>query len=279
MLAKTAVFEATAYLQKAGVESASLDARLLAQHILGVSREKIIFSLDLFLTTEQYAKFQNLLGQRAKRKPIAKIIGKKEFWGREFAVSGDTLDPRPDSETLIEAVLERVRRKNSQKIIDLGTGTGCLLFSLLPEIPSAIGFSLDSSEQALEIARKNARNLHLEDRVNFIKSNWWEKVEGNFDIVISNPPYIASGDIGGLAAEVRYDPMLALDGGADGLDAYRVIIAGLSEHLAEGGFAALEIGIGQEANIEKIAEKNGLQVVEKRKDLGGIIRVIVLERK
>jgi len=281
LLAKEALRLTTSRLQEAGIESAGLDARILLEHILGVSREELLFSLDLTLTTAQYTRLENLVEERKKRSPIAKLIGKREFWGLDFTVSAATLDPRPDSETLIEEILERVQdRAFALKILDLGTGTGCLLFSLLSEFPAAKGVAVDVSAEALEIARQNAASLGLVERVDFIHSKWAENIHGEkFDIIVSNPPYIPSAEIAELAPEVAvFEPKLALDGGVDGLDCYRTIIKQLPNLLAENGFAAFEIGIGQEKDIEKIAGENGLKLVTAKKDLGGIIRCLILQK-
>ena len=271
-------------LQAAGIDSAALDGRILLEFVLQISREELLFSLDLPITKAQYAKLERLLELRAKHKPIAQIIGKREFWGLNFAVSEATLDPRADSETLIEAVLERVHNRNlAFKILDLGTGTGCLLLSLLSELPNARGVGAEVSRETLAIARKNAKNLGLEDRADFVQSNWAENVSGKFakkfDIIISNPPYIPSAETAKLAPEVaEFEPKLALDGGNDGFDCYRAIMKQLPNSLKENGFAAFEIGMGQGGDLSKIAAENGLKVVGEKKDLGGIIRCIILTK-
>lgn len=272
--------EAAAKLQTAGVESATLDARLLMEHTLQISREELLMCMEKSISPEQEQVFKKLVDERTQRRPIAQIIGKREFWGREFMVSAATLDPRPDSETLIEVVLERIENRNAPlKLLDLGTGTGCLLLSLLAELPQASGVAVDFSDAALVIAAQNSTKLGVADRVTLLKSRWLDKVEGIFDVVISNPPYIKSADIVALAPEVaKFEPHLALDGGEDGLDCYREIINGLPKILAKNGFAALEIGVGQEADIEKIAAENGLNLVASKKDLGGIIRCLILQQ-
>lgn len=268
------------HLQAAEISSAALDARILLEFVLGVSREELLFSLDLPITKAQYAELERLLELRAKHKPIAQIIGKREFWGLNFAVSEATLDPRADSETLIEAVLERVQTKELPlKILDLGTGTGCLLLSLLSELPNASGVGADISRETLAIASLNANNLKLEDKADFVQSNWAENVEGKYDIIISNPPYIPSLEIAKLAPEVaEFEPKLALDGGDDGFDCYRAIMTQLPNMLAENGFVAFEIGMGQEGELDKIAAANGLKMVSEKQDLGGIIRCIIITK-
>jgi release factor glutamine methyltransferase len=279
--ARDALHLAALRLREAGVESAALDARLLLEYVLQVSREELLFSLDLAMTSVQYNRLEGLIAERVKRKPIAQIIEKREFWGLDFVVSGATLDPRPDSETLIEAVLARVENRNSAlKLLDLGTGTGCLLLSLLSELPVARGVGVDISKDALEIARQNAKKLGLFARANFIRSDWGNDLVENgaekYDIIVSNPPYIPSNEIAALAPEVaEFEPKLALDGGISGLDCYRVIIRELPNLLVNSGFAVLEIGMGQESEIEKIAAENGLKMVGVYNDLAGIIRCLM----
>ncbi|NBX04453.1 MAG: peptide chain release factor N(5)-glutamine methyltransferase [Alphaproteobacteria bacterium] len=276
--AKDVLLSAVLDLQRAHVESASLDARILLEYVLGVSREQLLMGMDRTLTVEQEAQYRHLIALRAERRPLAQIIGRREFWGADFTVSEYTLDPRPDSETLIEAVLERVADKNAPlKILDLGTGTGCLLLTLLRELPNAQGTGVDICPNAMGVARENARALELETRVEFVASDWCEQLSGAFDIIISNPPYIPTDDIETLAPEVKkFEPLLALDGGKDGLDCYRTITAKLPAHLTPSGFAAFEIGIGQQRSLEMLAEEHGLKVSAVKKDLGGIPRCLIL---
>ncbi len=286
MLARDALREAVLRLQAAKIESASLDARILLEHVLGVSREQLLFLLDLAITTEQYEGLKKLVEMRAEHKPIAQIIGKREFWGLDFKVNEATLDPRPDSETLVEAVLDKIKNQDAAlKILDLGTGTGCLLISLLSELPNSSGVGVDISEAALEVARGNASSLVIVDRTQFICSNWAEKLEDledigqKFDIIISNPPYIPSSEIAKLAPEVaKFEPIGALDGGADGFDCYRAIMRQIPRILADTGFVAFEIGMGQERGLMEIAEENGLKTVGTKNDLGGITRCVIIEK-
>lgn len=277
-LIKEALREAVFDLQAAHVESASLDARMLLEHATGMSREQLLFHMDDALNAQQLARYRELVGRRLARQPMAQIIGRREFFGRDFAVSHATLDPRPDSETLIEAILKRVRSRTAPfRILDLGTGTGCLLLTLLSEFPNATGIAVDISEEALKIARQNAMLLGLESRAEFVSSHWCMQVEGMFDIIISNPPYIPTCDITELAPEVaNHEPKLALDGGADGLNCYRAIVASLPNYLSDSGMAVLELGIGQQAAVEALAEENQLKTVGVAHDLNGIARAIII---
>ncbi len=282
--AKDALYSATIALTRAQIPTASLDARILLQHILGIDRETLLADDTRMLTLNEHKAYQALIAQRLERKPVSQLIGAREFFGRVFCVTEDTLDPRPDSETLIEAVLAKFRdRKAALRILDLGTGTGCLLLTLLSEYENATGVGVDISEAALQVSHKNAEALGLKTRAMFMQSRWTEKMEqgGNgwekFDIVISNPPYIATGDIAFLAPEVnQHEPHLALDGGYDGLDCYRELIPQFARLLATNGLAVLEIGAGQAIDVCTIATNIGIKIVEIRHDLGSIERCIVL---
>lgn len=275
--ATNALRDAVKALQQARIETASLDARVLLQHVLGISREQLLADMGLTLDRVHYARYRELVEKRAQRQPVSQLTGQREFWGMTFAVTADTLDPRPDSETLIEAVLEACPDKaRPWRILDLGTGTGCLLLALLKEYENAKGMGVDTSNGALNVAQNNATTLGLASRAAFASSSWGEQVRGAFDIIVSNPPYIPTAEIAALAPEVcRYEPMAALDGGADGLSCYRVILTQLPDLLAEGGVAVFEIGMGQEMAVQAIAQEHGLRCAGMRKDLSGITRCIV----
>jgi release factor glutamine methyltransferase len=260
-------------LQTAGIETSALDARLLMCHALELSHEQFLLSKTRVLTEDETGKINEFSVQRLAGKPVSKIIGQKEFYGRNFKTTTDTLDPRPDSETLIEAVL--AHKFETPKILDLGTGTGCLVLTLLAELPTARAIAVDQSLAALDVAKQNAYQIGVEDRVVFVQSDWFGEVVGQFDIIISNPPYIPAGDIDGLAKEVRiYDPLAALVGGEDGLDPYRIIIPQLEWFLKPGGLAAFELGQGQDAAVAEMLTNNGFSEVFTRKDLAGIPRVV-----
>lgn len=266
-------------LQQAKIESASLDARILLEHALELSREQLLFQMEQSIGAEQYAKYQSLIARRADRRPVAQLIGRREFFGHEFIVSEATLDPRPDSETIVEAVLARLNdRAKPYDILDLGTGTGCLLLSLLKALPAARGTGADISPAALSVAKENTLRLGLQARTTFVTSHWCGEVEGRFDVIVANPPYIPSRTIELLSPEVaRFEPKLALDGGEDGLDAYRALLPKLSSHLKPDGFAAFEIGAGQEEDLRKIVAGCQLSVAGVEKDLNGIARCVIVE--
>ena len=252
-----------------------LEARMLIQHITGLTDADIIASDTITLSREQYFLLENMIDQRLNGKPVSKIIGFKEFYGRDFIVTEDVLDPRPDSETLIESVLPFCQSKEwSGRILDLGTGSGCLILTLLSELPHATGIATDISGPALDVAKQNAKNLGLSERVNFILSDWFDAISESFDIIISNPPYIERDIIPKLQKEVRnYDPLQALDGGEDGLKPYQVILPQIRNHLNKKGFLALEHGSGQCGRIAEIAERAGLTSNQTKYDLAGHDRV------
>lgn len=268
-----------ARLTEAGIETASLDARLLVQHTLGLSREDMLRE-DAAASDSAVALFDALINRRLKREPVAKILGRRAFWKYEFIVSGATLDPRPDSETLIEAALAHRPAGSVRRILDLGTGTGCLLLSLLGEYGQAQGVGVDVSEQALKVARENARQLGMEERAAFRLSDWCAQVGGTFDLIVSNPPYIAQSDADSLMPEVRkYDPFIALFGGADGLDAYRALLPQAYRHLETDGVLLLELGVGQADAVETLACAHGFTMAGRRADLAGVARVLILQKE
>ncbi len=263
-------------LKEVGIENAALDARLLLQHVLGVSYETLL-SDDIAVSDGAITLYDALLQRRIKREPVAKIIGRKAFWKQEFRVNAATLDPRPDSETLIEAVLHHLPEKTRPfRILDLGTGTGCLLLSLLEEYKQAQGLGVDISEQALGVARANASALNLDGRAVFRVSNWFEQVGGMFDVIVCNPPYIPEKDADALMPEVRkYDPFVALFAGVDGMEGYRTLLPHMVRHMEPDGLLVMELGAGQCEAVKLLAEKHGLQVVDTRADLSGIARALV----
>lgn len=261
-------------LQQTGSQSPALDARLLISFALNMTHEAFVLNNEQKLSDEEIDTIHHLIEQRVAGKPVAKIIGKKEFYGRDFKTTMDTLDPRPDSETLIETVLKK-SDYDKPIVLDLGTGTGCLVLTLLAEMPTARAIAVDQSLAALNVAKENAWTIGVEDRVVFIQSDWFDQVLGQFDIIISNPPYIPQGDIDGLAKDVReYDPMSALVGGVDGLDPYRVIIPQSKTFLKPGGLIVFEVGQGQSDDVATLLENAGFGDVGIVSDLAGIGRVV-----
>lgn len=268
-------------LKGASIPSHALDAELLLAHVLQTTREKIIGYPNQELTPAQQEAFEALITRRANREPMAHILGKREFWGREFKVTKDTLDPRPDSETLIETVLNHYKAKEKpQKILDLGTGTGCLVLTLLAEFPGAAGVGVDLNPGAIKVANANAMHLRLEKHVDFLLQCWAEGITDKFDVIISNPPYIRDGDINCLEPEVsHYEPRLALAGGEDGLHCYRELIPQLAELLSADGIVVLEYGMGQTEDVSAILRSNNLEVIGISCDLAGVERCVTAAKK
>lgn len=279
MIIKDAQNQIAQDLKAGGIETAVLDARVLMMHVLDVSLEELLIRRSEDFPVTLQSQLDDCVKKRLNHMPIAKITGMKEFWGLPFKTSVDTLDPRPDSETLIEAVLENcIDRQKPYRILDLGTGTGCLLISLLCELPNATGLGVDASIPALNLARENGVKLDMMDRSDWIISDWFSHVTGQFDIIVSNPPYIPSGDIEGLAKDVRqFDPLSALDGGVDGLMPYHIIAEQVASFLSKNGIIALEYGQGQAPEITKIFTDKILLKPTIYKDLGGIERVIIFK--
>lgn len=257
-------------LAAAGVETAHLDCRLLAGHILGLSREAMLRDSASTVTPEAAGRFEALLSRRIAGEPVSRILGWREFWGLDFEVSGDVLDPRADTEILVGAVLECVGRDFAGTILDLGTGSGCIPVALLSELGQARAVAVDIDEDALACARRNAERNGVADRIAFHPGDWLAGIGGQFDIVTSNPPYIRSGDIQDLETDVRdYDPWIALDGGADGLGAYRSIIDGLERVLDPQGAVFLEIGSDQAEQVSELLKTAGFKEIRILADLSG----------
>jgi len=279
--AGAAVDFVTRRLAALGIETARLDARVLVANILAVDPARVFSHPETPLDTPEREALSALLGRREAREPVARIVGEKEFWSLPFAITADTLVPRPETETVVEAVLDFCPdRTRPLRVLDLGTGSGCLLVALLTEFPNAEGIGTDSSEGALTTARRNADRNDVGDRARFQLTDWCTGLDpctgAGFDIVVSNPPYIAEAEIDGLAPEVsRYEPKAALTAGTDGLDAYRCILAGITDVMAAGAAAVFEVGVGQAANVERMARDHGLETIGGKLDLAGIERVVM----
>jgi release factor glutamine methyltransferase len=272
--------QATDLLRSANVPDARREASLLMAHLLKKDVSALYLEPDLELSNPEYEKYEAMVSRRAKHEPFSHITGYREFWSLEFRVGPDVLDPRADSETLIEAVLAAVNRGLEIKtILDLGTGSGCLLLSLLSEIPGALGTGIDISAKALEVARLNAKNNGLSERASFMAGNWCRDLNRQFDLVVSNPPYIPDSDIPMLQEEVRdYEPLLALKGGKDGLDCYREIVPGLNNILRPSGLAVFEVGIGQANDVADILQTGGFSTPIFHQDLSNIDRCVSASR-
>lgn len=275
-----ALRDGTARLAAAGIDSALTDARILLMHALGIDRTGLLLRAAEPLPPEAAACYADHLSRRAAREPVSRILGRREFWSLDFALGPATLDPRPDSETLVEAALaaapDRPPSNRPLRVLDLGTGTGCLLLAVLHDRAAAFGIGVDRSEAAARVAQDNARALGLANRAGFLVGDWATALAGRFDLVLSNPPYIPESDIAALEPEVReHDPRLALAGGADGLDAYRALAAALPDLLAPGGTAVVELGIGQAVDVAALFRGAGLDIAGTPHDLAGIPRCLV----
>lgn len=268
-----ALAAAASRLAAAGIEQPLREARLLLGHALGWDQETLLRRRDECV---EMSFFTALLARRLTHEPLARIVGQREFWGLAFGLSPATLVPRPDSETLIEAALAAFPcREAVRRVLDLGTGSGCLLLAALSEFPSASGLGIDRSASACRCAARNATALGFGARAAFLCADWATAISGRFDLVLCNPPYIKAGEIAGLASEVaRFDPPLALDGGEDGLAAYRAVFAALPAVLTPQGAAILELGFGQLPEISRLAAAAGLTIAEARADLAGIPRAV-----
>lgn len=272
---------ARARLAGAGIVDAVLDARLIVEHFSGTTRMDAISTPDR--AVEQVVEIEAALDRRIAGEPVHRILGYREFYGMRLHLSAETLEPRPDTETLVDAVLPFVRqtavREGVCRIVDLGTGTGAIALALLNEEPRAFAIGVDVSDDALATAAANAARLGLGGRFAPKKSDWFAEIEGRHHLIVANPPYIPSREIEGLQNEVRnFDPRRALDGGADGLDPYRTIATGASKHLELGGMIALEIGHTQLGDVKALFEAAGYSLVAHHKDLGGNDRVLVFTR-
>jgi release factor glutamine methyltransferase len=258
-----------------GLATPRLEARFLLEAATGSAGGAI--SAGLMIDDAQSRTLQGMVRRRLDGEPVDRIIGNAEFWSRRFDLNAGTLSPRPDTETIIEASLAILAKSTvrNPRILDLGTGTGAILITLLAECGTASGIGADVSHEALVMARQNAVLNGVTDRASFLCGNWTDGLEGPFDLIVSNPPYIPSGDIAGLEREVRlHDPVLALDGGPDGLQAYREIASCLTRLLTADGRIIFEIGAGQEEDVTAIMRQAGFTALEQRRDLGGHIRAL-----
>lgn len=268
-------------LGAAGIAEARREARLLVALAARVAPATVLGWPERPLDEEAAARLADLASRRAAREPYARLAGHREFWGLDFTLSPATLEPRPDSETLVEAALALLPdRAACLRLVDFGTGSGCLLLALLSELPNAFGIGVDLQPEAAATARCNAAALGLARRANFLVGDWGEALAGSVDVILTNPPYICSEAIAGLAPEVaRYEPLVALDGGGDGLRAYRALAGETRRLLAPGGIALFELGDGQAPAVASLMAAAGLATKTSRRDLAGIERVLVVARQ
>ncbi|WP_417807031.1 peptide chain release factor N(5)-glutamine methyltransferase [Thioclava sp.] len=271
MKAQEALVVATRQLTQAGIAGAAGDARRLLAHALGIAPDRLTLALQDLMPEGAQTRLDAAIAARAAHQPVAQITGKRLFWGAEFRVTRDTLDPRPETEILVQAALEQP----FVSLLDLGTGTGCILISLLKSMPFARATGTDISAAALEVARENADVLGVSKRAGFVTSDWFASVNGRFDLIVSNPPYIAAAEMAALSPDVRnWEPPGALSPGGDGLDAYRAISRGADARLMAGGRILLEIGPTQGAAVHDLLAAQGFAKIAILRDLDGRDRVV-----
>ncbi|WP_367173636.1 peptide chain release factor N(5)-glutamine methyltransferase [uncultured Bartonella sp.] len=262
------------------LENADIDARLLVEFFTSTTRKDEILNPDLQVNDEALQQLNKAIFDRLNGKPVYRIIGKREFYGIEFHLSADTLEPRDDTEALVDLVLPEVRfmsdRYGEAEIVDMGTGTGAIAIALLVNVHELKTTAVDISDDALKTALLNAQSAGVADRFSSLKSDWFFNLSGKFDMIISNPPYIPENQITSLAIEVKeYDPLRALAGGQDGLDFYRKLAEGSRPFLKPHGMVAVEIGKGQEEDVIALFSENGFELKKTRKDLNGVLRALL----
>ncbi len=279
---ENAIKEAVEILNKNSIASAILEARILMSFVTNLSKEDIIFkATEINLSQDQKEIYFDLISKRIKKIPLTHLTNNREFFGNNFYVDENVLDPRPDSETLVEMMIKKYQNSSFLNLCEIGCGSGCLIISVLKHFKDWNGLAIDISKKALEIAQKNAQNNEVFERIEFLESNLFKDFKDNqiFDIIISNPPYIPTADIENLQDEVRlYEPRIALDGGLDGLDFYRHIANQSRKFLKSNGNIFLEIGYNQHREVIDIFEKFNFKFIDSAKDLSGIIRVLEFEK-
>ncbi|KGF48139.1 modification methylase HemK [Veillonella montpellierensis DNF00314] len=269
------------YFHNKELDTPRLDGEVLLSHVLGKDRIYLYIHYDQPLTTEELSAYKALVLKRVNGYSVASIVGHKEFMGLSFMVNEDVLIPRPDTETLVEYTIESCKQKTDLSVLDVCTGPGTILLSLLHYLPQATGIGLDLSEKALDVAKQNRKALQLEERATLIQSNMFTslKKEKLFDIIVSNPPYISTGEMDTLPSEVLHEPHMALDGGEDGLDFYRILVSESHYYLQLGGLLIIEIGTHQEeAIIQLFASAPQYKCIDTVRDLANVIRVLVFQK-
>ena len=263
-----------------GIETHELDARIILKEVLSFNDKDLILNQDFLISKNLINKINSFELRRIKGEPISKIFKKRDFYNSTFIISKDVLDPRPETELIIDIANDLIKNNHVKNILDLGTGSGCILLSILKEHKTIIGTGIDLSKKAVDIAIKNSRKLSLEKQSNFFISNWLDSINDTYDLIVSNPPYIPSTDIENLPMDVKnFDPILSLDGGSDGLDCYRKIAKDLKKVINKNGVIILEIGYNQAYKVIKIFELLDFILVRKYNDINGLDRVLVFEIK
>ena len=263
-----------------GIETSSLDSRIILKEVFCFDEKELILNSQLIVTKNKISEADKILARRISGEPVSKIFGKRDFYESTFLISEDVLDPRPETELIIEIANNFILDKGYKNFIDLGTGSGCIILSILKDNKSLRALGIDISNKAINIAQKNCSNLNLEKQATFLVSNWLSKVSGSYDLIISNPPYIPSKDVDALSANVKnYDPLISLDGGEDGLKCYRQIAEDINRVIGKNGRVVLEIGYNQAEDVIKIFESKDFIFLDKYIDINGLDRILTFESK
>ena len=261
-----------------GIETPELDARIILKEVLSLDDKDLILKESLDIPEEMIEKIITIESRRLNGEPISKIFKKRDFYNSTFVISNDVLDPRPETELIVEIANNYINRNEVKNILDLGTGSGCILLSILKENRMINGLGIDLSKEAISIAKQNSKKLNLETQSNFLVSNWMSSVNYKYDLVVSNPPYIASEDIKKLSKSVKiYDPILSLDGGDDGLNSYRLIASDLKRIISMNALIIIEIGYNQSLQVIDIFKKNDFKLIKKYNDINGLDRVLTFQ--
>ena len=270
----------TKKLFDSGIETSSLDSRIILKEVFCFNEKELILNSQLIVTKNKISEADKILARRISGEPVSKIFGKRDFYKSTFLISEDVLDPRPETELIIEIANNFILDKGYKNFIDLGTGSGCIILSILKDNKSLRAIGIDISNKAINIAQKNCSNLNLEKQATFLVSNWLSKVSGSYDLIISNPPYIPSKDVDALSANVKnYDPLISLDGGEDGLKCYRQIAEDINRVIGKNGRVLLEIGYNQAEDVIKIFESKDFIFLDKYIDINGLDRILTFESK
>ena len=261
-----------------GIETPELDARIILKEVLSLDDKDLILKESLDIPEEMIEKIITIESRRLNGEPISKIFKKRDFYNSTFIISNDVLDPRPETELIVEIANNYINKNEVKNILDLGTGSGCILLSILKENRMINGLGIDLSKEAISIAKRNSKKLNLETQSNFLVSNWMSSVNYKYDLVVSNPPYIASEDIKKLSKSVKiYDPILSLDGGDDGLNSYRLIASDLKRIISMNALIIIEIGYNQSLQVIDIFKKNDFKLIKKYNDINGLDRVLTFQ--
>ena len=270
----------TKTLFDAGIKTNSLDARIILKETFNFDEKELIMNSDILISTSKINEVKKILSRRLKGEPVSKIFRKRDFYDSTFLISDDVLDPRPETELIIDVANKYISENNYKSFIDLGTGSGCIILSILKENKNVKGLGLDISLNAINIAKKNSSRLELENHAMFLVSDWFSSVKETYDLIISNPPYISSGEIGTLSKGVKnYDPLISLDGGQDGLKCYREIAKDVNRIINKNGRVILEIGCNQAEDVIKIFEINKFKFLNKVLDINSLDRILIFESK